>query len=109
MPAVAGGALVCYATLWKALLSRELEHPQRPLRQRRPEPEPLFTGRLLQDNAHANQAAIHNHYLLPTLSPMILWLGAYGLVVVLAARRASQEDPRRVIPGVLATEGVGQL
>ncbi len=84
--ATAAAALVCYAALCKALLFRDLEYTGSDLYGLLDQSRSwLFTGRLLQDNAYGYQAAIHNYYLLPALSPLTVWLGAYGLVVVLAA------------------------
>ncbi len=83
--AAAGGALVCYAALCKALLFRDLEYTGSDLYGLLDQSRSwLFTGRLLEDSAYGNQAAIHNYYLLPVLSPLTLWLGAYGLFLVLA-------------------------
>ncbi len=79
-------ALVCYAALCKALLFRDLEYTGSDLYGILDQSRSwLFTGRLLQDNAYGDQTAIHNYYLLPALSPLTVGLGAYGLVVVLAA------------------------
>jgi hypothetical protein len=81
----AGAALVCYAAACKALLFRDLEYTGSDLYGILDQSRSwLFTGRLLQDNAYGDQAAIHNYYLLPVLSPLTLWLGAYGLILVLA-------------------------
>jgi hypothetical protein len=83
--AAVGGALVCYATLCKALLFRDLEYTGSDLYSLLDQSRSwLYTGRLLQDNAYGDHAAIHNYYLLPALSPLTLWLGAYGLVLVLS-------------------------
>lgn len=78
-------ALVGYRALCKMLLFHNLEYPGSDLYGLLDQSRSwLYSGRVLQDNAYGNQAAIHNYYLLPLLSPLTVWLGAYGFFLVLA-------------------------
>ena len=81
----AGVALVAHQLFCKSLLFRNLEYTASDLYGLLDQSWSwLYTGRLLEDSAYGSQAAIHNYYLLPILSPLTLGLGAYGFFVVVA-------------------------
>lgn len=74
--------MVLYAGLCKALLFYQLEYVHtdffgfvemsRSLQQ---------SGELLRDNVYGHHAAIHNYYLMLAFSPLVLAVGAYGLIL----------------------------
>ena len=78
--------LVGWAGVAKALLFRNLEYYEKDLYSFLEMSWSWFyAGRLLHDNVYGAHGAIHNFYVLPLLSPLTIPLGAYGLILALAA------------------------
>ena len=78
--------LVAWAGVAKALLFRNLEYYEKDLYSFLEMSWSWFyAGRLLHDNVYGAHGAIHNFYVLPLLSPLTIPLGAYGLILALAA------------------------
>jgi hypothetical protein len=74
--------VVLYAGLCKALLFHGLEYYHTDFFGFLEMSQSLFqSGELLRDNVYGHHAAIHNYYLLLAFSPLILGLGAYGLIL----------------------------
>jgi hypothetical protein len=78
--------VVLYAGVCKALLFRQLEYTHADLFSFVEMCRSLYeSGELLRDNVYGYHFAIHNYYLMPLVSPLVMALGAYGLVVALVA------------------------
>jgi hypothetical protein len=80
--AAAAVLVVLYAGLCKALLFHGLEYYHTDFFSFLEMSRSLFeSGELLRDNVYGHHAAIHNYYILLAFSPLILSLGAYGLIL----------------------------
>jgi hypothetical protein len=80
--AAAAVLVVLYAGLCKALLFHGLEYYHTDFFSFLEMSRSLFESReLLRDNVYGHHAAIHNYYILLAFSPLILGLGAYGLIL----------------------------
>ena len=81
-PAAAAVLVVLYAGLCKALLFHDLEYYHTDFFNFLEMSRSLFeSGELLRDNVYGHHAAIHNYYIMLAFSPLILSLGAYGLIL----------------------------
>ena len=78
--------VVLYAGLCKALLFYQLEYVHTDFFGFVEMSRSLYqSGELLRDNVYGHHAAIHNYYLMLAFSPLIVALGAYGLILGLVA------------------------